>query len=387
VEDTPIASATQTEPSEGLIERLTASGLRGRGGGWFPAGRQWQAVRVEGGRPEVVGNGAEGEPGSIKDRFVMTTRAEAVVEGLQWAARALGAQEAYLYLKGGFVRPAAALEAALRARPRGGLDVRVVRGENSYIAGEETAVLESLEGRRAWPRAKPPLPAAVGLHGRPTLVQNVETLARVGAALADPAGFHASESTLVSLWGHVRRPGVYEVRLGTPLRRILDEHGGGATRGLGLLFPAGPSAAPLVPEQADAPLDPDALRALGSGLGTASLFVLGADACPIAAAASLAGFFERESCGQCPPCALGTTNLARRVRDLESGSARPKDVRDLEEIAGFMAVHGWCAHGRTAAAAVTGLLARVPQAVEAHLASGGCPMSGGAVDPFADGSP
>jgi NADH-quinone oxidoreductase subunit F len=369
------------------VERLARSGLRGRGGGWFPAARKWHAVRVEGGDAVVVANGAEGEPGSIKDRFVMTRRPADVLAGLALAARAVGAREAYVYLKGSFAGPARALASALSAQPPAGLQVQIRRGDDTYVAGEETAVLEALEGRKAWPRPKPPLPAAVGFLGRPTLVHNVETLARVPAALADPDAYRAGETTLVSLWGHVRRPGVYDVRLGTPLSRVIDEQGLGAPGGLGLLFPAGPSAPPLRPEAADTSLDPDALRAAGSALGTAALLVLRADVCPVSVAASLAAFFERESCGQCPPCVLGSASLARVLRSLENGEARAADLHYLGESAGFMSMHGYCAHSRTAAASVQGLLARFPDDVRAHLDARRCPRPEGRVDPFAPGSP
>jgi NADH-quinone oxidoreductase subunit F len=370
-----------------LVERLIASGLRGRGGGWFPAGLKWRAVRVEGGSPVIVANGAEGEPGSIKDRYLMRTRPGDVLAGLALAARALDAREAVVYLKGAFAREAAALQSALAADPPAGVDVAIRRGDDSYIVGEETALLETLEGRRAWPRAKPPLPAAVGLHGRPTLVQNVETLARVPAALADARRFRDQEATLVSIWGDVRRPGVHEVRLGTPLSEVVEACGGGATQGTGLLFPAGPSAAPLTEAGRELPLDPDALRAAGSGLGTASLLVLGASRCPVGVAASLAGFFERESCGQCPPCTVGTGSLSRVLRAVEDGTARARDLQDLAEVAGFMSGHGYCAHCRTAASAVGGLLARVPDDVSAHLAARSCPRGNTGGDPFGPSSP
>jgi NADH-quinone oxidoreductase subunit F len=286
-------------------------------------------------------------------------------------------------LKRSFTRPAAALEAARGTTDLGGLRLTIRHGDDSYITGEETALLESLEGRRPWPRPKPPLPSAVGFEGRPTLVQNVETLARVPPAIAVPASYRATETTLVSVWGQVRKPGVYEVRLRTPLREVIDKCGGGPAERIGLVFPAGPSAPPLTAEQLDVPLHPDDLRAAGSGLGTASVLVVGASACPLAVAASLAAFFERESCGQCPPCVQGSRNLARVLRAVESGEARARDLADLAEAAGFMSVHGYCAHSRTAAASVTGLLARVPAEVEAHLAARGCPRPEGAADPFA----
>jgi NADH-quinone oxidoreductase subunit F len=371
------------DPSS-LITRLAASGLRGRGGGWFPAARKWMAVRAEGGSPLAVANGAEGEPGSIKDRHVMTTRAADVCRGLVLAAQAVGAREAVVFLKRSFDVPAAALERALAATDTEGLSVSIRRGDDSYITGEETALLESLEGRRPWPRPKPPLPAAVGYQGRPTLVQNVETLARVPAALADPDGYREGETTLVSVWGDVRRPGVHEVPLRTPLADVVAL--GEPAEAVGLVFPAGPSAPPLAPDQLGVPLHPDDLRAAGSGLGTASILVIGASACPLSVGASLAAFFERESCGQCPPCTQGSRNLARVLRAVEDGSARAQDLAFLAEAAGFMADHGYCAHGRTAAASVTGLLRRVPSAVEAHLSGRGCPRGTARRDPFAPGS-
>lgn len=377
-----------------ILRRVAESGLRGRGGGWFPAARKWQAVRGEardpfggaGRAPVVVANGAEGEPGSMKDRHVMQTRPEDVLAGLRLAARAIGASEALVYLKGSFARSAEALQAALRDSDGAGLRVEIRRGEDSYVAGEETALLESLEGKRAWPRPKPPLPFAAGLHGRPTLVQNVETLARVPAAVADPAAFRATETTLVSVWGHVRRPGVYEVRLGTPLFRIVEHEGGGATDGIGMLFPGGPSSSPLGAQEIHTALDPDALRSAGSSLGTASLLVVGRGACPVAVAASLATFFEREACGQCPPCTVGTARLGAILRSVEAGQARPVELGFLAEAAGFMADHGYCAHGRSAAASVGGLLRRFRGEVDAHLAARRCPRPDGHADPFAPGS-
>ena len=372
------------------LARLAASGLRGRGGGWFPAARKWHAVRVEGGEPVVIANGAEGEPGSAKDRFVMRHRAPDVVAGLRIAVEALGARQAFIFLKASFDGPARALENALRAAPLAGVEVEVRRGDDSYITGEETAALETLEGRRPWPRPKPPMPAAVGLFGRPTLVQNVETLARVPAAIADPAAFRADERTYVSLWGHIRRPGVYEVPLGTPLRQIIENEGGGAPDGIGMLFPAGPSAAPLTGAQADLPLDPEALRAAGSALGTAAVLVVGQSACPLSVAASLSSFFQRESCGQCPPCSVGSTILTRILDAVEAGRAVSRDLQDLAETAGFMSDHGYCAHSRTAAGSVTGLFARFRADVAAHLAAKACPRAGqadAAVRPFDVGSP
>jgi NADH-quinone oxidoreductase subunit F len=307
---------------------------------------------------------------------------------LSLAARAVGARDAVVFLKSSFERPAEALEAALDAARLDGLSVSVHRGDESYIAGEETALLESLEGRRAWPRPKPPLPSAVGLGGRPTLVQNVETLARVPAAVDDPEGFRASESTLVTLWGAVRRPGVYEVPLGTPLSRLIRDHGGGTPDGVGMVFPGGPAGPPLGPDELDTPLDPEALRAAGTALGAAALLVIGASACPLAVAASVASFFERENCGQCPPCAVGTASLARILRGMDSGGARGRDLRDLADVAGFMSGHGYCAHCGSAARVATGLVKRYSETIAIHLREGRCPGTDRRYpDPFGPGSP
>jgi NADH-quinone oxidoreductase subunit F len=341
-----------------ILGRVTASGLRGRGGAWFPTGRKWRAVLIEGGEPMVVANGAEGEPGSIKDRFVMLTRPVEVVAGLALAARAVGAREAVIFLKGSFEAPAAALAAAIRDAPPGGLSVSIRHGDDSYVAGEETAILEVLEGRRPWPRPKPPFPAAVGFLGRPTLVQNVETLARVPAAVADPEGFRQTERTLVSVWGHVRKPGVYEVPLGTPLRRIVEDEAGGAPDGVGLVFPGGPSTSPLRADRLGTALDPDALKAVGSALGTAAILVVGGSTSARDVLVSLARFFERESCEQCPPCTMGTASLARIARAAAAGTARAREFADARDVAGFMAGHGYCAHCRTGAAVVGDLLAQ-----------------------------
>jgi NADH-quinone oxidoreductase subunit F len=377
-----------TASPDTLLERLASSGLRGRGGGWFEAARKWRAVRVEGGRPFLVANGAEGEPGSYKDRFVMLRRPADVVAGLVMAARAVGAPEAVVFLKGSFDGPAQALSDAIAAASPDGLSIEVRRGDDGYVSGEETAVLEALEGRKPWPRPKPPLPAAVGFEGRPTLVQNVETLARIPAALDDPEAYRRNETALVTVWGDVRRPGVREVPLGTPLRRVIDEHSGGGTEPVGLVFPGGPAGIPLSASDLDVPLDPESLRAKGTALGTGAILVVGQSACPLAVAASVAGFFERENCAQCPPCAVGTANLARILRAVEAGTSRPRDLHDLSDVAGFMSGHGYCAHCRTAAAVATGMARGFADAVQAHLGSRGCPWPESRhPDPFSPRSP
>ena len=369
-----------------VLQRLEASGLRGRGGGWFPAARKWRTVLAEGGEPFVVANAGEGEPGSLKDRVVLRDRSAEVVQGLQLACRAVGAREAVVYFKEGLAFLQPQMDAAIGAAAVEGLSIRTVVGADTYVAGEETAILEVLEGRRAWPRPKPPLPAAVGYRGRPTLVQNVETLARVPAAVRDPAAYRTTETTLVSIWGDVRHPGVHEVRLGTPLHEVVERFGGGAPDGILAVFPAGPSAPPLGADDLGVALDPDALRAAGSGLGTAALLVVSARVCPTALAVSLTSFFEREACGQCPPCVVGTANLARFTRSFHDGTGRARDLAFVGETAGFMEMHGYCAHSRTAAGVTRSLLARWTAHVAAHAGASTCPDGLRHLDPFAPGS-
>lgn len=378
----PLAAPLQT-----VLDRLAASGLRGRGGGWFPTWRKWKAVAVENGAPIVVANGAEGEPGSIKDRFVMATRAADVLHGLIAAASTVKAGEAVVYLKASFDSLARHLENVLERVDHDGVDVTIRRGDDSYVGGEETAVVEWLETGRAWPRAKPPLPSSAGLRGRPTLVQNVETLSYVTRALESPERFAGADETLVSLWGQVRRPGVYAVPLGTPLRRVIDEWGGGSEEGVVAVFPAGPSGVPLRDDELDTPLDPDALGSVGSALGTAAVLVVGKNACPLSVLSSAADFFEREACGQCPPCTLGSRNMAALVRRLENGEARASEIGHVREIAGFMSSHGYCAHGRTDATVVTGGLARFDALVTAHIEARACPVSDVPYRPFDPDSP
>ncbi len=369
---------------DSTLDRLERSGLRGRGGGWYPAALKWRAVRAEDRDPIVIANGAEGEPGSIKDRYLMRTRPAQIVAGVQAAAGAVGAREGLIYLKGTFTREQAALQSAIDATA--GIPIGVHLGDDTYIGGEETALLESLEGRKSWPRPKPPRPSAVGLRGRPTLVQNVETLAHVPAAIADPDGFRNGERTWISLWGDVGRPGAYEVKLGTPIRTVVATCGGGAPDGIGMVFPGGPSSPPLGPEDLDIPLDPAALRERGSSIGTGAMLIVGTSACPLALISAAAAFFERESCSQCPPCAVGSASLARLIRGLESGPARRKSLADAADVASFMADHGYCAHSPAAARCAMASLERFAGAVEEHLAGGGCLQPGATPDPFTAGS-
>ncbi|MBX7185774.1 MAG: hypothetical protein K1Y01_11580 [Vicinamibacteria bacterium] len=373
------------EEREQTLGRLEASGLRGRGGASFEVHRKWRAVMAEDGVPFVVANGGEGEPGSIKDRFIMRTRTKDVLEGLKIAIDTLGAERGYVYLKGSFAEEEKRFSEAILTLGLSSL-VSLHRGDDTYVGGEETALLESIEGRVAWPRPKPPRPSAVGLFGRPTLVQNVDTLARVPEAIRAGADFALRDTLTVTLWGDVRRPGACQVPVGRTLRSVIEQEGGGAVGTIGMVFPNGAQSMPLSAAQLDVALHPTSLGALGSGLGTASILVLDEATTPHSMVESIARFFERESCGQCPPCALGTVNLRQLVTGDRPPTIRLTPQAAMREAASFMAIHGYCSHGRAGASAVTKLFALWQDEVMGHLRGERGPAGARDRDPFAPGS-
>ncbi|MEO8362040.1 MAG: NADH-ubiquinone oxidoreductase-F iron-sulfur binding region domain-containing protein [Vicinamibacteria bacterium] len=373
------------EEREHILTQLEASGLLGRGGGWFPAHRKWCAVLAEDGVPVVVANGGESEPGSIKDRFLIRTRPADVLAGLKVAMDVVGADQGYVYLKGSFAEEETLLHRALKDM---GGDPRITihRGDDTYVGGEETAVLESIEGRVAWPRPKPPRPSSVGLFGRPTLVQNIDTLARVPEAIRSGAAYATQPSMAITIWGDVRNPGAYEIQGGRTLRSVVEQEGGGPTSDVALVFPNSAQAMPFTPDQLDIALDPGTFAGAGSPLGTASILVLNSAASHLSILDSVARFFEREACGQCPPCVLGTTNLRELVTGAKPSTHRLIPQAALKETAWFMSIHGYCSHARQGASAVTGLFARWQDEVIERLR--GSDEGGGAEsrDPFAPNS-
>lgn len=375
-----------TEQREETLRQLEASGLRGRGGGAYEAWRKWRAVLAEDGVPLVVANGGEGEPGSIKDRFVMRTRPRDVLAGMRIAIDTLGAERGYVYLKGSFQEEEKRLNAAIRDMNLASL-VTIHRGDDTYVGGEETALLESIEGRVAWPRPKPPRPSAVGLLGRSTLVQNVDTLSRVPEAVRAGARFGADDTITLTLWGDIGAPGAYSVGPGRSFRSVIEREGGGPVSDIGMVFPNGAHSPPIAEGQIDLPLDRDALEAAGSGLGTASILVLDAATSFYSIVQSIARFFERESCGQCPPCVLGSTNLRQLVTGAGPATQRLTPRAALQETASFMSMHGYCAHARSGAAVVTRLFDRWSGPILDRLRSGSLVAGTRDRDPFAPDSP
>ena len=355
--------------AEATIAELKAAGLRGRGGAGFPAHFKWTAVRGQAEtRRYVVINADEGEPGTFKDREVMLRRPHRMLEGMAIAAFATGASTCFVYIRGEFVDCIRAVESAIAEAGEhlADLDVRIVHGHGAYICGEETALLEAIEGRRGMPRLKPPYPTESGLWGKPTLMNNVETLACVPAiVLGGGAAFAAhgrSEpgSKLYCVSGHVQRPGVYELPLGVTLDEVVQAAGGYV--GTPLAFsPGGASSGILPMDFRDTPLDFKSLGAVGSMMGSAGLVVLN-DTVDLARVAlwNLV-FFEDESCGQCTPCRVGC-RLQRQAlqRYIEGGD--PAELGHAGDVAWEMEEGSICGLGQVASWPLTTAMKHFPQA-------------------------
>ncbi|TNE87993.1 MAG: NADH-quinone oxidoreductase subunit F [Deltaproteobacteria bacterium] len=342
--------------TDGVIAELKASGLQGRGGAGFPAHLKWASVASQ---PEteryVVCNADEGEPGTFKDREVMLRRPHLLVEGLAIAAEAVGAKTLFVYVRGEFPEERASFEQALDAASEhvGHLDWRLIDGHGAYICGEETALIESIEGRRGMPRHKPPYPTVAGLWGKPTLMNNVETLACVpdivlrGGQRFRDLGRTEAGTKLYCISGHVQEPGVYELPLGITLTELVEAAGGylGTPRAFS---PGGASSGFLPMSFADTPLDFGTLGKLGSMLGSAGVVVLDDSVDMAEAARWQAVFYEDESCGQCAPCRLGT-QLVRKALDTYLVSGDPADLGHIDDVAWEMEEGSICGLGMIAA--------------------------------------
>lgn len=387
---------TRNHPEE-VIEQIKQAHLRGRGGAGFPTGLKWEKVfqhRVQ--ERYFVCNAGEHEPGTFKDRYLLRHFPHQLIEGCLIAAHTVRAKEAFIYLNHEFVEERRNLERALeQARHHGllgtdiqgtgyHLDLHIFDGYGSYVAGEETAMLESMQGRPAMPKQKPPFyPTEFGLHGKPTLVNNVETLSNVPHILRNGAAWfrevgppNCPGTMLFSLSGDVNRPGVYELPLGTPIRHLVMDCGGGIREGHGVkaVFPGGPSFAMVGPDQLDLPMDFDSLKKAGTGLGSAGVIVVDDTRCMVERTLHFSRFFEHESCGQCPPCRIGTAQLAMLVATIERGTGTQKDLEKLLQICGFVKGTGFCTLVTGASVLVQNSLRLFHQEYEAHLAEQRCPF-------------
>ncbi len=375
-----------------IIEEIKTSGLRGRGGAGFPTGLKWSFMPKEVGvRPHyLVVNADESEPGTCKDRDIIRHEPHKLVEGCLVAGFAMRAHAAYIYIRGEFFNEGKVLQAAIDEAYDAGLlgknaagsgwtfDVYLQRGAGAYICGEETALIESLEGKKGQPRLKPPFPAGVGLYGCPTTVNNVESIAvaptimrRGGAWFAGLGKENNTGTKLFCISGHVNKPCNVEEEMGIPLKELIEKHAGGVRGGwdnLLAIIPGG-SSTPLMPKDVceTMTMDFDALRNAGTGLGTAGIIVMDKSTDIVRAIARLSYFYKHESCGQCTPCREGTGWMWRMMDRMVRGEAEIHEIETLEQITRQVEGHTICALGDAAAWPIQGLIKHFRPEIERRI--------------------
>jgi len=372
-----------------IITEMKKSGIRGRGGAGFPTGLKWSFVPRNTGKPTyLLCNADEGEPGTFKDRDIMRYDPHLLIEGMIMAGFALGVHDAYIYIRGEFLHEANVLNGAIAEAYAANLlgdrilgtdfsmNLTVHRGAGAYICGEETALIESLEGRPGRPRFKPPFPAVEGFYRSPTVINNVETLSSIPAILRLGGDWHASIGIpnntgmkIFSVSGHVNKPGNYEVPLGTPLKTLIEKHCGGLKHGNApkAVIPGGSSSSWLLAEHYEIPLTFDDLAKAGSMLGSGAIIVMDETADVVQVASRLAHFYAHESCGQCTPCREGTGWLDRVMHRIAQGNGKEEDFAILEQGATHMAGRTICALADGAAAPVLSLIRNFPEAVRERM--------------------
>ncbi|WP_182380467.1 NADH-quinone oxidoreductase subunit NuoF [Nocardioides sp. WS12] len=378
-----------------VITAVKDSGLRGRGGAGFPTGMKWSFIPQDNPRPKyLVVNADESEPGTCKDIPLMMGNPHVLVEGVIISSYAIRANKAFIYIRGEVLhvirRVQAAVEEAYAAGHLGknihgsgyDLDVVVHAGAGAYICGEETALLEGLEGRRGQPRLRPPFPAVAGLYASPTVINNVESIASVPAIVKNGAAWFASMGTekskghgIFSLSGHVEKPGQYEAPLGITLRELLDL-AGGIRNGHELKFwtPGGSSTPLLTAEHLDIALDFEGVGAVGSMLGTRALQIFDETVCVVRAVLRWTEFYKHESCGKCTPCREGTWWLVQALTRLENGQGSEADLDQLLDQCDNILGRSFCALGDGATSPISSSIAHFREEYLAHLSHGGCPF-------------
>ena len=375
-----------------IVEEIKASGLRGRGGAGFPTGLKWSFMPKEVGvRPHyLVVNADESEPGTCKDRDIIRHEPHKLIEGCLVAGFAMRAHTAYIYIRGEFFNEGKILQAAIDEAYDAGLlgknaagsgwdfDVYLQRGAGAYICGEETALIESMEGKKGQPRLKPPFPAGVGLYGCPTTVNNVESIAvaptimrRGGAWFAGLGKENNTGTKLFCISGHVNNPCNVEEEMGIPLKELIEKHAGGVRGGwdnLLAIIPGG-SSTPLMPKDVceTMTMDFDALRNAGTGLGTAGIIVMDKSTDIVRAIARLSYFYKHESCGQCTPCREGTGWMWRMMDRMVRGEAEIHEIETLEQVTRQVEGHTICALGDAAAWPVQGLIKHFRPEIERRI--------------------
>ena len=390
-----LRKALTLKPND-IIEQVKASGLRGRGGAGFPTGLKWQFVLKDTPKPKYICcNADESEPGTFKDHVLMERNPHLLIEGCAIACYAIGAKIAYIYIRGEFFHVQQILEAEIEKAYKAGYlgknifgsgfdcDVFVHRGAGAYEAGEETALIESLEGKRAQPRLKPPFPAVEGLYNCPTAVNNVETLCNVPLIVLNGAEWFAALGPeknggpkLFCVSGHVKNPGVYEASMHTTLRELVYDYAGGirGDRQLKAIIPGGSSVPLMLPNQLDTPASFDGIQKAGSLLGSAGLIVLDDTVCMVWLAMNLLHFYRHESCGKCTPCREGCDWLYKLLQRLERGEGREKDLDLLFGVSNNIIGKTLCAFGDAAATPVLSTMKLFRHEYEAHVREGRCTL-------------
>ena len=384
-----IETARAMTPDE-LTELLNDANLRGRGGAGFPLGRKASLIDRKSPKPKyLVVNADESEPGAFKDRAVMARVPHRLIEGCLIVAHAIESRQVYIYIRGEYLAEyeilVRAVDDARREGLFGGVEIVVHRGAGAYICGEETALLDSLEGKRGQPRPRPPFPPIQGLYGAPTQINNVGTIATVpkiielGVEEFKQIGVDASPGTAVfSLSGNVARPGNYELELGTPLRELIYEWGGGVADGRELkgVIPGGSSVPILTPDQLDTPLDYNSIQAAGSFFGSAAVIVVDDRCCMVQLALRASKFYMHESCGKCTPCREGTRWLVQLLTKIEEGRAELADLDLLLDVCDRILGKSLCALGDFAVYPVSSYLNKYFDEFAAHVEQRGCPFGG-----------
>jgi NADH-quinone oxidoreductase subunit F len=379
---------------EQIVEMVKKSGLRGRGGAGFPTGMKWSFLPKDSSRPRYLCcNADESEPGTFKDRMLMEKLPHRVLEGVIISSFATHVHHAFIYVRGELAFAGRQMERAVSEAYNAGylgknilgsgydLEVTVHRGAGAYICGEESALLESLEGKRGYPRLKPPFPATIGLYGGPTVINNVETLATVPPIVLSGAEWYASFGTekskgtrIFCLSGHVNRPGNYELPLGTPLRVLIEDYGGGVWKGrqLKAIIPGGSSTFFLGPDKIDVPLDFESVAAAGSMLGSGGVIVFDDQTCIVDAVLRISEFYRDESCGKCTPCREGTFWMVQLLERLEAGHGKSSDMDLLVDICDNISGKAFCPLGDAATSTVVSSIKLFREEYEFHVRTGHC---------------
>lgn len=389
-----LAKALKTMTPDEVTQEVMTSGLRGRGGAGFPTGRKWSFLAKNGQDRYLVCNADEGEPGTFKDHEILETKPHMLVEGMALAGYALGSHQGFIYCRGEFKKAAERLNEAIAEAKAANLlgddilgsgfsfNLTVYRGAGAYICGEETALLDSLEGKRGIPRLKPPFPAVAGLYGKPTIVNNVETLAAVGPIIEHGGKWFASMGTekstgtrVFSISGQVRKPGNYELTLDTTLGQLIEEAGGLLPgRKLKAVIPGGASAPLLTEAHLGIPMDFEAIAAAGSMAGSGGVIVMDDTVCMVDLSLRCMSFYAHESCGKCTPCREGTGWLEQVLHRMEHGEGRLEDLAVLTDAPGNIVGRTFCALGDASCGVLESALKLFPEEFQAHIDQKGCPF-------------